>query len=221
MVGFKHQWLLLLVILGGLLSTSAPTLSKEISLTPSPIAQLSPKISVARLKTATYTIPDQGTYPLKEGKYHQDGVKVTLLNPFAVGDATGNGQEDAAAILAVETGGSGTFMYLAVVTLAEGIVNNPDTYFLGDRVRVQSLTIKDQQIRLNLLKHQPDDPRCCPSELVSMAYQIDDQLETLKPVTLSDKERQRIHIEDLPSQTLPGDEDVPFQPQDDGFKIRL
>lgn len=180
------------------------------------MAQMPSQISLALLKNATYTIPEQGTYQLTEGQYEADDLTVTLLSePIAVGNG------DAAVILGVNTGGSGVFMYLAAVVIEDGQVSNPDTISLGDRVRIQSLKIKDGRIRLNMLTHQADDPQCCPSQLVSMAYQLDDQAGTLKPIELSDQEKQQIHVEDLPSQMLPGDDNVPFQPQDNQFQIKF
>ena len=185
------------------------------------IAQIPTQVSIEFLKNATYTIPEQGTYTLNQGSYESDNVKVMMLQPIALGDIDQDGDEDAAVILAVNTGGSGTFMYLAAATINGGQVSNPDTYSLGDRVRVQSLKIKDGRIRLNLLKHQADDPQCCPSQLISISYQLDSQEGTLKPIELSDQEKQQIHVEDLPSQMLPGDDNVPFQPQDNQFEIKL
>ncbi|MEB3160726.1 MAG: hypothetical protein VKL20_04625 [Synechocystis sp.] len=190
------------------------------------MAQGSSQISLALLKNATYTIPDLGEntpreYTLNNGQYKEGSTTITAMQPIAVGDVNQDGEADAAVILAVNTGGSGTFMYLASTTIQNGQVSNLDTIPLGDRVRVQSLKIKDGRIRLNILTHQADDPQCCPSQLVSMAYQLNDQAGTLKPIELSDQEKQQIHVEDLPSQMLPGDANEPFQPQDDQFQIKF
>lgn len=188
---------------------------------PLQMAQVTNQINLALLKNATYTIPEQGTFSLNQGQYKSNDVTVTLIQPIALGDVDLDGDQDAAVLLAVNTGGSGTFIYLAVATIQNGQVSNPDTYALGDRVRVQSLAIKDGRIRLNMLTHQADDPQCCPSQLVSMAYQLDNQAGTLKPIELSEQEKQQIHVEDLPSQMLPGDDNVPFQPQDNQFQIKF
>lgn len=207
--------------------TVSPSVAAPLPISPrGEIAQLPAPMTLALLKNATYTIPDLGenttsAYPLENGQYQANGVTVTLIQPIAMGDVDQDGNGDAAVILAVNTGGSGTFIYLAAATIQNGQLSNPDTVPLGDRVRVQSLNIKDGRIRLNLLTHQADDPQCCPSELVSMAYQLNSQAGTLTPIELSDQEKQGIHIEDLPSQMLPGDDNTPFQPQDDQFQIKL
>jgi len=175
------------------------------------------------LKNLSYNIPDQGRYPLNKGVYVGGTFNLNLIRPIAIGDVDADGDQDAAVILRRRSAvGPEELIYLAVLTASpDGSITNPDTYFLGDRVRVQSLVIQDGQIRLNMLKHQEGDPQCCPSALVSEAYQLDNALGTLKPITLSEQQRQEIHIRDLPTQELPGDQDQPFQPELDQFQIQL
>ncbi len=89
---------------------------------------------------------------------------VTLIpEPMIYGDLDGDGQADAAVLLATDTGGSGTFVHLAAVALQDGKPVNLATALLGDRVRVQSLTIDNDRIEVILLTQGPDDPQCCPS----------------------------------------------------------
>jgi hypothetical protein len=175
------------------------------------------------LKNLSYTIPDQGTFPLNNGQFPGGTFTLAMIKPIALGDVDQDGDQDAAVILRRQSVVSpDELIYLAVVTAGpDGSITNPDTYFLGDRVRVQSLVIKDGQIRLNMLKHQEGDPQCCPSSLVSQAYELDNADATIKPITLNEQQRQEIHIQDLPTQNLPGDSDQPFQPQDNQFQIRL
>ncbi|AIE74596.1 MULTISPECIES: hypothetical protein [unclassified Synechocystis] len=191
---------------------------------PSPIAQngASP-LTVDVLKNLSYTIPDQSTYSLNNGVFAGGTFSLNLIKPIAIGDVDQDGDQDAAVILRRQSVVSpDELIYLAVVAVGpNGSPSNPDTYFLGDRVRVQSLVIKDGQIRLNMLKHQQGDPECCPSSLVSEAYQLDAVAGTLQPITLNEQQRQEIHIQDLPSQALPGDQDEPFQPPLDQFQIQL
>ncbi|WP_237269722.1 hypothetical protein [Synechocystis sp. CACIAM 05] len=194
-------------------------------LTPPPaIAQngVSP-LTVDVLKNLSYTIPDQGTYSLNNGVFAGGTFSLNLIKPIALGDVDQDGAQDAAVILRWGSAvGPEELIYLAVVTDGpDGQIANPITYFLGDRVRVQSLVVKNGQIRLNILKHQPGDPQCCPSALVSEAYQLNSGEGTLAPITLNEQQRQEIHIQDLPSQALPGDQDEPFQPPLDQFQIQL
>ncbi|MBD2652930.1 hypothetical protein H6G45_05350 [Synechocystis sp. FACHB-383] len=180
-------------------------------------------LTVDVLKNLSYSIPDQGTYPLNNGVFTGGTFNLNLIKPIALGDVDQDGDQDTAVILRWDSAvGPEELIYLAVVTDGpDGPIANPNTYFLGDRVRVQSLVIKNGQIRLNILKHQQGDPQCCPSALVSEAYQLNTGEGTLEPITLNEQQRQEIHIQDLPSQALPGDQDEPFQPPEDQFQIQL
>lgn len=182
-----------------------------------------PPLTLDVLKNLSYNLPDQGTYPLNNGQFVGGTFNLDMIKPLAIGDVDQDGDQDGAVILRRRSVVSpDELIYLAVVTAGpDGSVTNPDTYFLGDRVRVQSVVIQNGQIRLNMLKHQEGDPECCPSSLVSQAYQLDDTAGTLKPITLSEQQRQEIHIKDLPTQNLPGDQDQPFQPASDQFQIQL
>ena len=184
----------------------------------SPIAQtsttkgqtLTPKI----LANATYQIPDRGSVTLTNGQYQGDNFSVTLGKAIAIGDLNQDGTDDGAVILAVETGGSGTFMYLAAVTKSpsDKLPSNPDTYLLGDRVQIKSLTIKNGAIRVKMLKAKPTDPMCCPTDTVIEAYQLNNTAGTLSPMTLTEKDKQQILIEDVPSPTLGDGDNVPTAP---------
>ena len=51
---------------------------------------------------------------------------------------------------------------------------------LGDRVRIEALTIQDGQIVVQLIGHGPDDPLCCPSQRVTRVFRLVG--DTLEPV---------------------------------------
>lgn len=213
---------LLTVLVGG--QALVPVVTAFPLTRPPAIAQNgSAPLTVDVLKNLSYTIPDQGTYPLNNGVFTGGTFNLNLIKPIALGDVDQDGDQDGAVILRRQSVVSpDELIYLAVVTAGpDGSPTNPDTYFLGDRVRVQSLVVKNGQIRLNILKHQPGDPQCCPSALVSEAYQLNSGEGTLAPITLNEQQRQEIHIQDLPSQALPGDQDEPFQPSLDQFQIQL
>jgi heat shock protein HslJ len=91
---------------------------------------------------------------------------VQLMDLKAIGDVTGDGVDDAAALFWNNSGGSGTFIYLAVVTGEEGQVTNLSTVLLGDRVQVEALAVDSGKIIVDSVQHGPDDPTCCPSENV-------------------------------------------------------
>lgn len=179
------------------------------------LTQNAPAVSIQALKNATYQIPDRGSVTLSNGQYQSANVTITLLDkPIAIGDLNQDKTDDAAVILAVQTGGSGTFMYLAAVTSSANnpILSNPDTYLLGDRVQVQNLHIKNGAVRVKMLKAKPTDPLCCPTDMVIQAYQLNNTTGTFAPISLSEQEKQQILIEDVPSPVLGNDDNVPTQP---------
>jgi heat shock protein HslJ len=90
---------------------------------------------------------------------------------------TGDGQSEAVALLAENSGGSGVFVYLALVANQAGQPVNLATTLLGDRIQVEAITIENRQIVVELAQAGPDDPFCCPSQQVIITYELQgDQL---------------------------------------------
>jgi heat shock protein HslJ len=44
---------------------------------------------------------------------------------------------------------------------------------LGDRAKIRSLAIQDGQIALEMVTHGPDDPMCCPTQIVRNTYALE------------------------------------------------
>ena len=105
---------------------------------------------------------------------------VLLLDePRARGDLNGDGREEVVVLLAANLGGSGTFMYLAVLEQRGGELVNLTTLALGDRVKVESLSIDSGRVQATIREFGPDDPMCCPSKLGRHGWVLqDDQLVT-------------------------------------------
>jgi heat shock protein HslJ len=95
-----------------------------------------------------------------------------LLTQHAAYGTLSNGEPAAAVILVSDPGGSGTFYYLAIVGSQDGEPVNIATTLLGDRVRIQTLEIKTDQIVVQLTKHGPNDPLCCPTQQAVQTYEL-------------------------------------------------
>jgi hypothetical protein len=125
-----------------------------------------------------YQEPIQLTDGVYEGEPFVEGgasrPTVTFIEPYAFGDLTGDGVDDAAALLVESSGGSGSFVYLTAVVNRDGSAENAATVLLGDRARVQSLTIADGRISVTMVTHGPDDPMCCPSQESVQTYELQD-----------------------------------------------
>lgn len=137
--------------------------------------------TLAALRNATY----QGIYEepvqLTDGKYVgepfvEGGASrptVTLADPsLALGDLNADGIQDAAVILAENSGGSGVFIYLAAVVDQNGTPINQATTFLGDRTQISSLTVEGGQILLDMITQGPDDPLCCPTLQITLRFRL-------------------------------------------------
>lgn len=97
---------------------------------------------------------------------------VELTDVVAAGEL--NGQPAYAAILVSNSGGSGVFNDLAVVMEVDGQWTNVATTLLGDRVAINSLTIENNQVVIDMITQGPDDPMCCPTQQVVIAYELVD-----------------------------------------------
>jgi heat shock protein HslJ len=81
---------------------------------------------------------------------------------LASGDLDGDGTADAAVLLSRESGGSGTELFLALVTRREGRLRNVATAALGDRLALRAMAISERSLTLDVVTHGPSDPLCCP-----------------------------------------------------------
>jgi heat shock protein HslJ len=132
------------------------------------------------LKNAEYRGIYAEAIRLADGKYEgepfvEGGASrptVAFINVYAFGDLDDDGLDDAVVVLVENSGGSGSFVYLAAVLNRDGNPENVATQFLGDRGQVQSLSIAGGEITVNLATHGPDDPMCCPSQQEVQVYAL-------------------------------------------------
>lgn len=134
-----------------------------------------PELTFEQLRNSEYFTTRLGssaplTYRLKDG-FHRlgddptqpDYGTVDLLNTHAFGDLDSDGQPDAVVFLVENYGGTGQFVQAAVVLNQAGVPVHLASYFLGDRVAVNNVTIQDGGIVFTARVHGPQDGLCCPS----------------------------------------------------------
>ena len=166
-------------------ATAAPTLATNPSSAP-------PALTLAVLKNSIYMLQSSGAplqITLVDGAFKLNDPKLNLsitgrlIEPVAFGDLNGDGEPDAAVIIAANFGGSGTFHELIVMLSKSGQTVQAASLALGDRIQEKQLTIQNGIILLDYLRQGATDPMCCPAERAMTTYQLKEG----KLVVLSDK----------------------------------
>ena len=82
------------------------------------------------------------------------------LGKWATGDINGQGDrqsgDDAAAITIEQTGGSGTFYFVHALVGEDDDLRDAGVAFIGDRIRVEGVSIHDGVIVVALLDRAPE-----------------------------------------------------------------
>jgi len=100
-------------------------------------------------------------------------VDLIPLAPVVV-DLDADGQRESVVVLAEQLGGSGTFLYLAVVTRRDGEYRNTSTVALGDRAQLRDLTFGSGLLIVDLVVAGAEDPLCCPTQRERRHYDLVD-----------------------------------------------
>jgi len=159
--------------------------------------------TLAELENVTYTGIGDGQAPVTltdgewQGQPFVDGgasrPRVGLVRDFRLtGDLNGNGAEETVVLLWSNSGGSGTFDYLAIVGRDEsGAALNLATAALGDRVKIRTAAIDaGGMIVVNTVQAGPDDAACCPGQKFKRTFIL--AQDSLSEVSSKDQGRQSL-----------------------------
>ena len=113
---------------------------------------------------------DEGHAEIEAAPGSASRITADLHPEAAYGDLDGDGDQEAAAILYVSGGGSGTFRYLVAVDEVDGVPMQLASMILGDRVKIDGLAIDEGRIVIDVTTHGPDDPMCCPTQEDTLVY---------------------------------------------------
>ncbi|KPJ72985.1 hypothetical protein AMJ48_02790 [Parcubacteria bacterium DG_74_1] len=86
-----------------------------------------------------------------------------VKDKVAFGDLNNDEKEDATVIIYSTGGRSGLFYELAVMINENGSPYHLSSKYLGDRIRVNSVSIQDGIITLERIIHDVGDAACCPT----------------------------------------------------------
>lgn len=141
-----------------------------------------PEASLASAANASYPLEytSTGVAQLTGGEFREAAaddaaseVTVQLSDQMAMGDLS-DGRTGLAVILVSQTGGSGTFYDLAILTDENEQLAPAATTYLGDRIVINSVTIEDGLIVLDMIVQGQEDPFCCPTQHVLQTYELQD-----------------------------------------------
>jgi heat shock protein HslJ len=85
-------------------------------------------------------------------------IRTDVVGRMTHGDLDGDRDEDAAVILAQDSGGSGVFYYVAAALRDGSTFTGTPGLLLGDRIVVEGLAIRDGVIVVDHLERRPGDP---------------------------------------------------------------
>ena len=207
------------VIAVGLLAAALPACAQEEG---APPTDREPRpLSLKQLQNAQYRLPllgDEetsirfhgGQGSIKYGEGATERVQAGLVGDLvAHGDLDGDAVADAAAVVFIDPGGSGTFIHLLAMRNRAGTPVQAGREFLGDRVRVQSLAIWGGRIFVTMLAHGPGDGLCCPSIEITRAF-------TYRPTGRRPLRRPRL----VPSQLIMIESPLPGERVATGVEVR-
>lgn len=122
------------------------------------------------LRSATYLTENasEGSATLEDGEFREPAAPgsatevVIRLGKWSYGDLDGQGALDAVAITVEDPGGSGTFRYLHALINDDGDLRDAGVAFLGDRIRIEGVSVHAGLITVAMLDRRPDEPYAAP-----------------------------------------------------------
>ena len=141
-----------------------------------------PHLTADQLKKAQYQLgarDDHAVVQLTDGKYQHgtdattlDYAYVGLTDFISIGDLTGDGIEEAAAIIFENYGGTGDFAFLTIYTNINGLPVFLTSTKIDDRPKINSLAIENGEVYLDAIVHGLQDPGCCPALPTTRRYAL-------------------------------------------------
>jgi hypothetical protein len=134
-------------------------------------------INDARIKNHRYYLSFAKKYiQLKDGKFKKEGspddyLMVELVD-YLINDLDGNMTDDAVLVLSTSPMGSGVFYELTTLIsdTEDDFIRQGQSIVLGDRVKINSMSMNEGQINLDMTVHLPNDPSCCPTKKVTKKF---------------------------------------------------
>lgn len=157
-------------------ATETPALFPTLEPTPIPEAG-NAALSEASVMNAQVLSPMlQQPFQLVDGAFSgvMDGVTLNarIQSGIQFGDLNEDGINDAAFLLAEDTGGSGVFVSLIVVYSREEVFQQAPGQLIDDRPVINALAIEGGIVRISGLVHSPNDAMVNPTTVFSAEFSL-------------------------------------------------
>lgn len=159
----------------------SPTSAPDQEAAPVPTVS-APSLTAEQLKNAQYQLgarDDHTVVQLIDGKYQQGADAIALdyayigLTDFVfIGDLTGDGINEAAAIFIENYGGTGNFGFLAIYSNVNGLPVFLYSTIIDDRPMINEVNIENGEVYLDATIHGFEDPGCCPALSTTRRYAL-------------------------------------------------
>ena len=124
--------------------------------------------SISDPLNTTYTIEDQ-TIKLINGRFESQAapgsatmIQASVVDRPVYGDLDRDGDDDAVVVIVYDSGGTGTFYYIAAAVNHKGVFSGTGGYLLGDRIAVQNVEIRSQMVVVKYSDRRPQEPMSAP-----------------------------------------------------------
>lgn len=101
-----------------------------------------------------------------------DVAMKTASTSYAYGDLNGDGASDMVATIDANTGGTGTFTYLLAFINVKGQPQYVDSQLLGDRIKVNGVSIQNGIIAIDIITQGPGEPMCCGTMPATLKFKL-------------------------------------------------
>ena len=136
---------------------------------------------VVQIRDAQYQLgtPDSlQVVQLVNGRFEQgtpgstDFISVLVTDFVATGDLDADGNDEVAALISENYGGTGVFVFLAVYSRVNGELEFQTSTIVDDRPQLNALSIENQEIFLDATIHGAEEPLCCPTLRTTRHYRL-------------------------------------------------
>lgn len=161
--------IILLLVMFGCGSDNPPAVATHATITQNQAANAS--------YSGIYDEPVQLTDGKFEGEPFIEGSAARprvdfITDLFRTGDLDGKAGDEALAAMEENSGGTGHFLYLSVLSKTNDSIITSKAKWIGDRVDVIKLEIDSGQIILELIEQGEGDAACCPTQLATYQIQL-------------------------------------------------